>query len=83
MGKYWRQLHKLTYVVVILGWLHLLWITRSDIGDALLYGAIFLLLLLYRVQIAAQKRFARLSREANRPELLVNSQLCRIKRISA
>ena len=60
MGKYWRQLHKLTYVVVILGWLHLLWISRSDIGDALLYGVIFLLLLLYRVHIAAQKRFTKL-----------------------
>ena len=60
MGKYWRQLHKLTYVVVILGWLHLLWISRSDIGDALLYGAIFLLLLLHRVHIAARKRFKKL-----------------------
>ena len=60
MGKYWRQLHKLTYVVVILGWLHLLWISRSDIGDALLYGAVFLILLLYRVHIAAQKRFKKL-----------------------
>ena len=59
MGKYWRRLHKLTYVVVILGWLHLLWVSRSDIGDALLYGAIFLLLLLYRVHIATQKRFTK------------------------
>lgn len=49
MGKYWRQLHKLTYVVVILGWLHLLWLSRSDVGDAVFYGVIFGLLLGYRI----------------------------------
>ena len=49
MGKYWRKLHKLTYVVVILGWLHLLWLSRSDVGDAVFYGVIFGLLLGYRV----------------------------------
>ena len=50
MGKRWRQLHKLTYIVVILGWLHLLWLSRSDVGDAVLYGVIFGLLLGYRVR---------------------------------
>ena len=50
MGKYWRQLHKLTYVVAILGWLHLLWLSRSDLGDAVFYGVIFGLLLGYRVR---------------------------------
>ena len=50
MGKHWRQLHKLVYIVVILGWLHLLWLSRSDVGDAVLYGVIFGLLLGYRVR---------------------------------
>jgi sulfoxide reductase heme-binding subunit YedZ len=59
MGKYWRQLHKLTYVVVILGWLHLLWLARSDIGNAVLYGAIFMFLLLYRLHVFALARFAK------------------------
>ena len=49
MGKHWRQLHKLTYAVAILGWLHLLWLSRSDVGDAVFYGVIFGLLLGYRV----------------------------------
>ena len=56
MGKYWRQLHKLTYVIAILGWLHLLWLSRSDIGDAVLYGAILLPLLLYRLSIFTKSR---------------------------
>ena len=60
MGRQWRQLHKLTYVVVIFGWLHLLWLSRSDVGNAVLYGAIFLLLLLYRLRIFAQMRSLKL-----------------------
>ena len=56
MGLHWRQLHKLIYVVVILGWLHLLWLSRSDVGDATLYGAIFVLLLLYRLRVVALTR---------------------------
>ena len=30
----WRQLHQLVYVVAVLGVLHVLWLSRSDIGDA-------------------------------------------------
>jgi sulfoxide reductase heme-binding subunit YedZ len=50
MGKHWRQLHRLTYIVVILGWLHLFWLSRSDVGNAALYGGIFGILLLYRIR---------------------------------
>jgi sulfoxide reductase heme-binding subunit YedZ len=61
MGKRWRQLHKLTYIVVILGWLHLLWLSRSDVGDAVLYGVIFGLLLGYRVRKSMRSRASLLS----------------------
>ena len=50
MGRHWRQLHKLTYAVAVLGWLHLLWLSRSDVGDAVVYGVIFALLLGYRLR---------------------------------
>ena len=56
MGGYWRQLHKLTYAVAIFGWLHLLWLSRSDIGNAVLYGVVLLFLLLYRLCIITQNR---------------------------
>lgn len=49
MGRRWRQLHKLTYAVALLGWLHLLWLSRSDVGDAVVYGLVFLALLGYRL----------------------------------
>ena len=45
MGRNWRKLHKLTYAVAILGWLHHFWLSRSDVGAAVLYGFIFILLL--------------------------------------
>ena len=50
MGRYWRKLHKLTYAVAVLGWLHLLWLSRSDVGDAVVYGLIIAILLAYRVR---------------------------------
>ena len=49
MGRHWRQLHKLTYAVAILGWLHLLWLSRSDLGDAVIYGVLLGVLLAYRL----------------------------------
>ena len=55
LGRSWRRIHRLTYVVVILGWLHLLWLSRSDVGDAVFYGLIFGVLLMYRLRDAAPK----------------------------
>ena len=56
MGRHWRQLHKLTYVVAFLGWLHLLWLSRSDVGEAVIYGSAFAILLFYRVNIVFGKK---------------------------
>ncbi len=56
LGKNWRRLHKLTYAVAVLGWLHLLWLSRSDVGDAVIYGGLFVFLLGYR--LAGRIRFA-------------------------
>ena len=56
LGKNWRRLHKLTYAVAALGWLHLLWLSRSDVGDAVIYGGLFVFLLGYR--LAGRIRFA-------------------------
>lgn len=50
MGRYWRKLHQLTYAVAVLGWLHLLWLSRSDVGDAVVYGLIIATLLAYRLR---------------------------------
>ncbi len=55
MGRHWRQLHKLTYAVAVLGWLHLLWLSRSDVGDAVVYGTLFGVLLVCRLPLPKPK----------------------------
>ena len=49
LGKDWKKLHRLIYLAAILGVVHLLWILRLDIGEALLYGALVFLLLGFRI----------------------------------
>ena len=49
LGKKWKRLHRLVYVAAILAIVHLLWILRTDIQEAVLYGGILALLLGYRV----------------------------------
>lgn len=50
LGRRWRQLHRLVYPATVLAWLHVFWLVRSDVGEALLYGVIFAALLLWRVR---------------------------------
>ena len=52
LGRRWRQLHRLIYLATVLAWLHVFWLVRSDVGEALLYGVIFAALLLWRVRRA-------------------------------
>lgn len=48
MGRRWRQLHKLVYLINILGLIHLIWILRTDLTEAVFYASILLPLLAYR-----------------------------------
>lgn len=52
LGRRWKQLHRLIYPATVLAWLHVFWLVRSDVGDALLYGVIFAVLLLWRARRA-------------------------------
>ena len=57
----WQRLHRLVYPAALLACLHLLWQARSDLGEALLYLALFALLLGWRVKRYCNKtrpRFA-------------------------
>tara|TARA_R100001377_G_scaffold84560_1_gene68384 strand:- start:248 stop:712 length:465 start_codon:yes stop_codon:yes gene_type:complete len=49
MGRHWRQLHKLVYLINVLGLIHLIWILRTDLTEAVFYASILLPLLAYRV----------------------------------
>ena len=45
LGNYWQQLHKLVYVIAVLGLVHYLWQIKSDIPEALVYVSILSILL--------------------------------------
>ena len=49
LGQNWKKLHRLVYLAAILGVVHLLWILRLDISEAVLYGALVFVLLGYRL----------------------------------
>lgn len=48
LGRRWVKLHRLVYPAALAACLHLLWQARSDIGEALVYGLVFALLLGWR-----------------------------------
>jgi sulfoxide reductase heme-binding subunit YedZ len=45
LGRNWQRLHRLVYVVALLGVLHYLWLVKKDITQPLVYGAVLLFLL--------------------------------------
>ncbi len=49
LGRRWRQLHQLVYVIATLGVLHYLWLVKKDLREPLIYAMILLLLLAWRV----------------------------------
>jgi len=49
MGRNWKRLHRAVYVAAVLALLHLVWIVRSDFGEALLYSLLVFFLLGYRL----------------------------------
>ena len=46
----WKKLHRLIYVIAILGVVHFLWLVKFDITEPLIYAAIILVLLLFRIK---------------------------------
>jgi len=44
MGKKWKTLHRSIYIIGVLACAHVIWIVRSDYGEALLYSTLLLLL---------------------------------------
>lgn len=49
LGRKWKRIHAFVYLAIILAVLHLLWILRTDLFDAVFYGGVAAMLLLYRV----------------------------------
>lgn len=49
LGRRWKRLHRLVYLANVLALIHLTWILRTDLTEAVFYGSILLPLLAYRV----------------------------------
>ncbi|MES1196761.1 MAG: protein-methionine-sulfoxide reductase heme-binding subunit MsrQ [Steroidobacter sp.] len=48
LGKRWQQLHKLIYVIAVLGVWHYYWEVKKDVREPLIYAAIVFVLLAWR-----------------------------------
>lgn len=66
LGSGWKKLHRLVYVILALGLLHMLWVVRSDIERWSLYAAIGVFLLLLRLPPVARQLPALWARFASR-----------------
>jgi methionine sulfoxide reductase heme-binding subunit len=49
LGRNWKRLHRLVYVINLLAVMHVIWIIRSSYQDAVVYGGLVLLFLGYRM----------------------------------
>lgn len=59
LGPRWRTLHKLTYLAVLLGGVHYIWLVKGIQVEPLLYMAVILLLLALRLPVFARRRRTR------------------------
>ena len=57
LGKRWKTLHQLVYLIAILAVLHYLWLVKQDISQPLIYAAILAGLLLVRLYKNLGKNF--------------------------
>jgi sulfoxide reductase heme-binding subunit YedZ len=54
--KNWQRLHRLIYFSTLAGVIHYYWLVKSDVREPLMYGAILLVLMLYRVKLWTAKK---------------------------
>ena len=45
----WKKLHRLIYLIAILGVIHFVWLVKKDLTEPLIYGAIIIILLVSRL----------------------------------
>ena len=58
LGRRWQKLHRLVYLIAILGVVHFYWQVKLDTLEALIYAAILVVLLGYRLKGRKHERIA-------------------------
>ena len=51
LKAHWKRLHRLIYLIAILGVLHFMWLVKKDITEPLIYAVMVLLLFILRLNI--------------------------------
>ena len=51
MGRRWKTLHKLIYLIAIIACVHFAWLVRADYGEVIVYSAVLTFLLGYRLMV--------------------------------
>ena len=46
----WKKIHRLIYLIAILGVVHFVWLVKKDLTEPLIYALILLVLLLFRIK---------------------------------
>ena len=59
LGRRWQKLHRLVYVIAVLGVWHFYWQVKRDVREPLIYAAILAVLLGYRVVRSRRQAAAR------------------------
>ncbi|WP_410498694.1 sulfite oxidase heme-binding subunit YedZ [Chitinibacter sp. S2-10] len=55
LKRRWGQLHRLVYLIAILGVTHYWWLVKKDLTQPVIYAVILLILLLWRVQFRLRR----------------------------
>lgn len=58
-GKAWNNLHRLVYLIAVLGVVHYWWLVKRDITWPVIYGAILALLFFARIGFSVARRVRR------------------------
>lgn len=49
LGRRWQQIHRLVYLIALLGVIHYLWMVKKDLTEPLVYGGVLAVLLILRL----------------------------------
>ena len=51
----WKKLHRLIYLISILGIIHFIWLVKKDLTEPIIYAVIIIILLLFRINLKRYK----------------------------
>jgi len=51
----WKKLHRLIYLISILGIIHFIWLVKKDLTEPIIYAVIIVILLLFRINLKRYK----------------------------